>query len=289
MRLVAELGSNHCGDMRRAKALVEAAAECGFRAVKTQSWRVSELFSSEALEARPELADRRRLEVPRVWHGVLAARARELGMGYGVTVCHAVDVRPLSGVADWLKVGSYSLLDCRLVGAVADASTPAVIGTGMANMFELKHAFQHLRKRLAPTTLLHCVSAYPADPSTTNLSSIACMRERFGVGVGWSDHTVSQSVVLRAAVQYRASMIELHFDLEDGLGVEAAHSWRPRQVKDLLEALPHIEPHAGSPLDGVYGKKPAACEMEERLWRADPSDGKRPLLELREKLVAGVT
>ena len=35
--------------------------------------------------------------------------------------------------------------------------------------------------------------------------------------------------------------------------------------------------------DGTGEKIPAPSEIDDRLWRADPSDGLRPFKEIREK------
>jgi N-acetylneuraminate synthase len=164
MRWIAEIGSNHNGSLERALALVEAAARAGFTDVKTQSFRVREMFAPEALEARPELRLREKLEVPWSWHPQLRQRVHALGMRYGITVCHRDDVDELSRCADWLKVGSYSLLDVFLLKALSQAGKPLVVSTGMATEKEVNDAlyhlivpFAHLPVRPLQLTLLHCV------------------------------------------------------------------------------------------------------------------------------------
>lgn len=51
LRLVAEIGVNHDGDVRRAVAMTHAAAEAGFDAVKFQYWNADELLAPAAPNA----------------------------------------------------------------------------------------------------------------------------------------------------------------------------------------------------------------------------------------------
>lgn len=283
MRLIAEIGSNHGGSLERAIQLVGAAAEAGFTDVKTQAWRVHEMFAPDALAARPELLERQRWEVPLLWHPILREMAHELRMGYGITPSSISDVMLSGKHADWLKVSSYSLLDHLLLKAISGAQKPVVASTGMASEHEVANALEALVG--APElTLLHCVSSYPAPAHEANLRSIPHLKQRFQAPVGWSDHTVSQVVVRRAMHVHGAETIEVHWDLDDGAGAEHGHSWTPYTWKKLMETRKSCD-------DGYYacdGKKgvkaPTVSESEERNWRADPDDGMRPLKAVRATL-----
>lgn len=286
-RWIAEAGSNWNGSKERLFALLEASAQAGFSDFKTQAFRLEKLFSPEALEAKPLLWDRLRYEIPWEWHKPLANRCKELGLQYGVTVFHRDHVRLCAQDADWLKASSYSLLDLPLLEALGSQPKPVVLSTGMGTEEEVFEATKALGM-VDDLTLLHCTSAYPAPKHEANLRSIPFLHTAFGTDVGWSDHTCSMVVVGRAAAFYKASMIELHFDLGDSQGVEAGHSWDPGTVKLLRKALER----GFSADDGYYacdGKKgvkaPSVSEEAERSWRADPSDGLRPTLAVRQRLL----
>ena len=62
---------------------------------------------------------------------------------------------------------------------------------------------------------MHCVSSYPTPPDQTNLSAIRSLRDKFNLDVGWSDHTVNESVIYRAALKYNSKEIELHIDIDN--------------------------------------------------------------------------
>ena len=75
-------------------------------------------------------------------------------------------------------------------------------------------------------------------------------------------------------------MIEFHLDLE-GQGAEfsAGHCWLPEPMREVIRSV-----RTGLRAEGDGEVEPAASELEEREWRADPSDGLRPLLSTRKHL-----
>ena len=145
-------------------------------------------------------------------------------------------------------------------------------------MEEIRHAVEVLRNNgCSSPTLLHCTSAYPTPHAEANLAAIESIRQATGCEVGWSDHTVESSVIHRAIHHWGVRVIEFHLDL-DGTGEEFAvgHCWLPEQIEIVIKDV-----NKGFTADGSGIKEPVPSELADRLWRADPSDGLRPLKELR--------
>ena len=69
----------------------------------------------------------------------------------------------------------------------------------------------------------------------------------------------------------------MHLDL-DGKGdeYEAGHCWLPDQIATVIR-----EVEKGLEADGNGVKEPVPSELPDRMWRADPSDGLRPLKQIR--------
>lgn len=279
-RYIAEVGSNHNGSLVRAAKLIDDAAEAGFSGVKFQQFSVRRLFRPEALAANPELLKREALELPIEWHEQLSERAHEKGLQYGVTPFYPGCISALNEHADFFKVASYSLLDKCLLVCLTETGKPVIISTGMATMKEVTHAVRLMQTLdQEDITLLHCLSAYPAPATECNLKAIDTLRKEFKLRVGWSDHTTSGTVIRSAIWRWGADPVELHFDLEDRKGIETEHSWTKYSVQ-MLRGWMHDFPSASlDDFDGDGVKQPAQCELEERKWRADPSDGFRPMLE----------
>lgn len=284
-QFIAEVGSNHNGDYGRACELVDTAAAIGCDGVKFQLFRVDRLFATEALAEKPELNDRRQLELPEEWLPDLCLRAHRNGLLFGCTPFDLGAVSVLRGLVpsvDFLKVSSYSLLDTRLLHACAAATASLgkllMVSTGMATSSELSDAW--LDERRPTIAVMHCVSKYPTPARECNLSRIGHLRSLLGARVGYSDHSASPAVLLRAVLKWEAAYVECHLDLEDKAGAEWAdgHCWTPGALEDVIQTV-----RLGADADCS-----TRADGQERLWRADPSDGLRPLLSHRAALRAAL-
>jgi N-acetylneuraminate synthase len=283
-RLIAELGSNHNGDAARALELVDGCADAGAHAVKVQLFRIEDLFTPAVRAARPDVDARRAWELPLDLLPVLRGRCDARGLQLGATPFGLWAVEALVEHVDFLKVASYELLWHDLIAACASTGRPLILSTGMATLDEVVAAVDVARAGGAEDlVLLHCVSGYPTPPEQANLAAIATLREATGCRVGWSDHSVDPAVVERAVRRWGATDVELHVDL-DGRGNEAGeHNWTLEGLRALAavvdDAAADLAPF--SPLDGSGEKVPQSVEQVEVAWRADPSDGLRPLLATR--------
>ena len=78
---------------------------------------------------------------------------------------------------------------------------------------------------------------------------------------------------------YGVKTIEIRFDL-DGIGEEAEGIVGfPADMQTLIHKVTKFKAMAGSGL-----KQPASTELKERFWRADPTDGLRPIKKIRGNL-----
>jgi sialic acid synthase SpsE len=278
VKFIAEASSNHAQDLARALAFVDAAATCGCDAVKFQLFRLNELFAPEILAKSAQHRARKAWELPVGHLEPLARRARQCGIQFSCTPFYLDAVDELEPYVAFYKIASYELLWSGLLDACAGTGKPVIISTGMATLPEIETAVATLRNAgCRDITALHCVSAYPAPPEEANLSAVAAIRNATGVPVGWSDHTRSPAVIERAVHRWGASVVEFHLDL-DGKGAEyaAGHCWLPSEIAPVIARI-----REGERADGAGFKGPAAAELPDRDWRADPSDGLRPLRHIR--------
>lgn len=275
---VAEVSSNHHRNLDRSLEFIDVAARSGCNAVKFQLFRIEELFSPEILSKSEKHRKRKEWELPLEFLPEIAKRCREQNIDFGCTPFYLDAVGQLEPFIAFYKVASYELLWDDLLAACARTGKPVILSTGMAVIDEIKHAVDVLKKNgcNAPT-LLHCTSAYPTPHNEANLAAIETIRLATRCEVGWSDHTVEPAVIQRAIYRWNASVIEFHLDL-DGMGeeFEAGHCWLPDQIGAVIRDV-----RKGFEADGNGVKEPVPSELPDRLWRADPSDGLRPLREIR--------
>lgn len=287
-RFIAEVSSNHNGDLNRCLRFVDVAAGLGCWGIKFQLFRVDELFAPEALRYKPELNERRAWELPLEFLPHIKERCQERGIKFGCTPFYLKAVEELAPYVDFYKVASYEILWMDLLKAINDGYNPidVILSTGMATKSEVVQAVRALSFwSIRDLIILHCVSQYPTPVEECNLRVIQSMRASLGENgvlarVGWSDHTVNPAVIYRAVWEWGARVIEFHLDL-DGEGVEYqfGHCWLPDQIGPVIINLKQTKAMDG---DGI--KAPRPCEEEERMWRADPSDGLRPLKFVRKML-----
>lgn len=286
LEFVAEVSSNHHQDLERCLQFVDVAADIGCSAVKFQLFKIEELFAPEILQKSLAHRARKQWELPVSFLPEISARCRERKIKFSCTPFYLKAVDDLFPYVDSYKIASYELLWDALLSACAQTGKPVVLSTGMATIDEIKKAVDVLiNDGCKDLTLLHCVSGYPTPVSECNLAAIETLRKEFQdikseiqLHFGWSDHSVNSGVIFRAVHRWSADMIEFHLDLEgEGEEYQTSHCWLPEQIKSVIEAI-----STGLKADGNGIKMPAQSELSDREWRADPSDGLRPLISIRK-------
>jgi sialic acid synthase SpsE len=94
-------------------------------------------------------------------------------------------------------------------------------------------------------TLLKCTSSYPAPIEDANLITMVDMKERYGVKVGLSDHTMGYDVAV-AAVALGATLVEKHFILDRSIGgPDAAFSMEIGEFAAMVKSIRNVEKAIG--------------------------------------------
>jgi sialic acid synthase SpsE len=278
LKFIAEVSSNHNKDLARAYDFIDASAKAGCDAVKFQLFRLDKLFAPEILERSQSHRRRQDWELPLSFIPDLAKYCQSVNLEFCCTPFYLDAVGELEPYVNYFKIASYELLWGDLLASCAQTKKPVILSTGMATMPEIERAVEILRSNgCTQITLLHCTSAYPSPCEHANLAAIQTIRDQTGCPVGWSDHTVEPGVIHRAVHRWGARTIEFHLDL-DGNGEEfaAGHCWLPDQISEVI-----LDVNKAFAADGNGVKEPVPSELSDRVWRADPSDGLRPLKEIR--------
>ena len=285
---IAEVSSNHNRDINRMKEFIYASKEVGCTGVKFQLFKIDELFSPEILAKSETHRKRKEWELPIEYIPELAELSHSLDLSFSCTPFYLEAVDILEPYIDFYKIASYELLWIDLFEKCGNTGKPIVFSTGMATFDEVETTLNCLIATEAKDiTVLHCNSAYPTPIKDANLAGIKSLKKmietmhnqnQIEIKVGYSDHTVSPAVIYRATHQYNVDFVEFHLDL-DGKGEEykAGHCWLPDQISEVIANL-----NLGLEADGQEIFEPSISELPDRGWRADPADGLRPLLKIRE-------
>lgn len=282
MYLIADIGSNHNGDLERAKKLIHMAKHSGADAVKFQ------MFQAEQLYYKPmaKLIER---ELPRDWIPLLCDHTNWLNINFGCTAFDLDSLEYISDYVDFQKISSFDILRRDMIFFAAtkakECDQPLIISTGLADRNEINNIVNFCKKEVGIIPqLLHCVSKYPAVPAECHLEQIVGMWNMYTCPIGWSDHTKSVGVILRT-IAHGAVTIEVHMDLEDGQGweYEHGHCWKPSELRNLVEEIRNFQ----SSSQPEYLTKSLFIDNmkagKDLSQRADPSDGKRPMIYAREE------
>lgn len=257
--IIAEAGVNHNGDYEKAKQLALKAKEAGADYVKFQTGIPENVISRYADMAEyqkvnighteSQLDMVRKIMLDRNAFAPLKQYCDEIGIKFISTPFDLVSMdvlRPLK--MDFWKIPSGEITNFPYLKKIAQLGEPVIMSTGMSEMDEIEKAIEVLCSNgltKDQITLLHCNTEYPTPMQDVNLRAMEQMRERFGVKVGYSDHTKGIEVPI-AAVAMGADVVEKHFTLDKSLpGPDHKASLEPNELKAMVDAIRNIEQALG--------------------------------------------
>ncbi len=259
--IIAEAGVNHNGSIELAKQLVDKAATAGVDYVKFQTFKTEKLVARSARLAsyqknnigtddNSQFAMLKKLELSPAQHEELVAYCKTKGVKFFSTAfdLDSIDYLHSLDLGLW-KIPSGEITNYPFIKKIAQYGEPVILSTGMCNMQDIENAVETLRKWGAPkTTILHCNTEYPTPFNDVNLKAMESIRQKFGVEVGYSDHTQGIEVPI-AAVALGATVIEKHFTLDRNMeGPDHKASLEPDELNAMVSAIRNIEQAMG---DGI--------------------------------------
>ena len=267
--IIAEMGASHCQSLLIAKDCIEQAAWAGADAVKLQTFDPDRMAIPEyTIEGGPWHGRNLRslyrdVQLPREWHEELFQFTRDCGMTPMSTPFHQDDVTFLESIGcERYKIASFEATDLDLIQSVADTKKPFYISTGQMDDTEVEIVMDFLFGNRLQTTLLHCVSSYPADLSEANLIRIRRLHKYGRVGI--SDHTKGVGAA-PYAVALGARVVEKHIMSQPVLGEDRGFALLPHDFKKMVEACREIE----KAVEHVPFK-PSSAELRRSVWCCNP-------------------
>lgn len=252
--VIAEIGSNHNGDMTLAKKLIDAAKSCGCDAVKFQSWTPDSLISREEYDRNQKYNDspkkhfgslREMVEkyyLRKDQHFELKEYCDKLGITF-VSTPFSVEEADILEELDvpFYKIASMDVNNLILLEHVAAKNKPIILSTGMATLAEIDQAVRTIEASgNRDIILLHCIAIYPPDYNDIHLNNILMLRQTFNYPIGFSDHSKGVAIPL-ASVALGACVIEKHFTLDKDMpGWDHEISADPGDMKVIVEESKNI-------------------------------------------------
>ena len=270
--IVAELSANHGHKLDIALESVRAAKKAGADAVKIQTYTADTITlncDADDFKVKGTLWDGRTLYnlyqeafTPWEWHKAIFDEAKKCGLICFSTPFDKTAVDFLEDLGNpIMKIASFEITDIPLIEYAAKKGKPMVISTGIAMPEDIELAVKTCKDAgNNDITLLKCTSSYPAPIEDANLKTMADMKERYGVKVGLSDHTMGYDVAV-AAVALGATLVEKHFILDRSIGgPDAAFSMEIGEFAAMVKSIRNVEKAIG---EVVYPTDPAKIKGRE--------------------------
>ena len=248
--IIAELGTNHLGDIKIVKKLIDVAVSAGCNAVKLQKRNVEKIFTKEFLDSpieSPWGTTQRDMRLHREFNDKqyrqIDLYCKRKKIPWFVS-CWDVEsqIHMRKFRTKFNKVPSAMLVHEKLLQTIAKENKYTFISTGMSSLKDIEKAVKIFRKYHCPFELMHCHSAYPMPPEEANLKLIPFLEKKFRCKVGYSGHESAATYVSLPAVLMGATSIERHITLNrSSYGTDQAASLEPKGLNTLVRDIRILE------------------------------------------------
>ena len=267
--IIAEIGINHNGDISLAKKLIRTAAKAGCDAVKFQKRTISEVYTTEELDAYRESPwgttnreQKEGLEFNMGQYVVLEEYTKKHGLDFIISCwdLQSVDDIETSCNVKYHKVASALATDKEFLQKLNETGKPVILSTGMCTQEEICAAVDILDN---VEYILACTSTYPTKPEELNLKHIETLKQKYpDLKVGFSNHyngldACVGSVVLGAeCVEFHVTMDRTMYGSDQPASIEKSDS--------LVDSIRKIEIMLGDGVKKVYDtEKPIAAKLRK--------------------------
>lgn len=259
--IIAEAGVNHNGSLEIAKRLVDEASSAGVDIIKFQTFKAEKLVSKAAKQAEyqkknigkgeeTQYAMLRKLELSNKQHEELIAYCNLKNIRFFSTAfdMDSIDYLHSLNLGLW-KIPSGEITNYPYLKKIASYKEPVILSTGMCELSDIENAINALVANGVSKdiiTVLHCNTEYPTPMKDVNLKAMLEIKEKFGIKIGYSDHTEGIEVPI-AAVALGATVIEKHFTLDKKMeGPDHKASLEPSELKAMVKSIRNIEQALGT-------------------------------------------
>jgi N-acetylneuraminate synthase len=281
---IAEIGSNHDGDLERAKSLIRLAKACGADAVKFQNFHAASLISAQGFQKMKTRVSHqaawkksvfdvyREAETPDDWTPLLKNECDQAGLHYFSAPYDFESTDLLEPYVPAYKVGSGDIDWLEALVYIAKKGKPVILSTGASSLGEVQQAVWAVRDVNPALALMQCNTNYTGNAENFKHIHLNVLRSYAvlfpDVVLGLSDHTAGLATCL-GAVTLGARLIEKHFtDDPTRVGPDHAYAMSPNSFKDMIEHTRELELALGSSDKFVAGNEQDTVFIQRRCLRA---------------------
>ena len=180
--IIAEIGINHCGNMKYAKQLINLAKKSGADAVKFQSYKTEKLvrLNSKLMPYQEKTIKKnitqykmlKKCELDESDHLKLKNYCKNKKIDFLSTPYDIESAKLLVKLkCKTIKIASTDVTNIQLIRYLLSKKKKLIISTGATGIKDLELLIKLIKKKysLKDLSLLHCISYYPAPIKSLNL------------------------------------------------------------------------------------------------------------------------
>lgn len=256
---IADIASNHNGDLVHAKELIHACAESRVDAVKMQNFSADTIVSDYGFQTLKGVNTHqskwktsvfesyKAASIPFEWTLELKELSDSLGLHYFTSPYSIEITKAVAPYVSAFKLGSGDITWHEEIKEMAKYDKALIIATGASDISEVTMAMNIAIKEKAQVILMQCNTNYTAakneDPvltkerfSNINLKVLETYANLWPkVPLGLSDHTHGDLTVLGAVGLYDCCAVEKHFTLDSSKsGQDHSFSMMPKEWLSMV-------------------------------------------------------
>ena len=238
IKMIAEIGWNHMGDMDLAEKIIISASKSGVDICKFQTWSEDNLKDgSWDVDGRREIYKKAQLSQDD--HKLLKNICEKNSVKFLTSVFNKNDLPFLGKLdMDMIKVPSHEVYNLELIQATHEIFDTVLISTGAAKWKEVREIIDTIDSE--KIVLMHCVSTYPCSSEKINLPRMEELKKITNT-VGYSGHFPGIDDGI-AAMCHGAVIVEKHFTIDKDLpGRDNKFAILPNEMKSLCDFRDNYE------------------------------------------------
>lgn len=280
--VIAEIGVNHNGSFKLARNMILKAKQCGADAVKFQTYKAEEVTLLNTRKAKYQMQNSTKeqtqfkmLKKYELSYDVfikLKKYSKSINIDFFSTATDASSLKFLLNKLKikTIKIASGDITNLSLLYDLGKSRKKIIISTGMSTfndidvaLSSISHGYLQLKEKFnlkkhknlykknlgylkKNVTLMHCTTEYPAPLKELNLNAIDSIRQRYGLNVGYSDHSCNLIIPV-IAVSQGVNMIEVHVTSNNNLsGPDHKSSLNYSNFKKYIDNIRAAEVSLGS-------------------------------------------
>lgn len=288
---IADIASNHDGDINRAYKLIELAKESGADCAKFQNFKAPKIVSPTGFNSLGKQLSHQsswkksiyevyeEASIPYDWTPKLKEKCAKIGIEYMTSPYDFESVDSVDPYVNAYKIGSGDITWLEILTYIAKKNKPIILATGASTLQDVKRAVNTITSVNKQLIIMQCNTNYTVTRENfkyINLNVLLEYKKLYPDYIlGLSDHTSGHSAVL-GAVALGAKVIEKHFtDDNNRAGPDHKFSMNPKTWKEMVDRTMELYDALGDGIKKIEKNEEQTSVIQRRVlyYQKDLSKG----------------